>query len=389
MMNLGKRKLIIYIIAAFLAGSVFTGAAAFAVCKGALGYVGVSKDDYKAMSDTYEKYGKLEQLYKNIDTYYYKDINDEDLLNGAYKGLVSGLGDPYSSFMTADEYESWKASAVGEYSGAGITFSEDKNGNYVVVGVSKNSPAEKAGIKTGDYILEVDGKTYDDMELLANAIRGKEGTKVKIKYYSDSKEKEVTLKREKIAQESVEYKILSGNIGYIKLTSFIKSSYDNFKTALSELEKKNVKGLILDLRDNGGGLVNTCIEIADEFLDEGIVTYVEDKNKKRNEYKSEDGKTDLKTVTLVNENSASCSEILAAALKDNGIKIVGNKTFGKGVIQSTMELSDGSALKLTIMQYFSPKGNVINEKGVTPDYEIKNAENSSKDEQLEKAMSLF
>lgn len=389
MMNLGKRKLIIYIIAAFLAGSVFTGAAAFAVCKGALGYVGVSKDDYKAMSDTYEKYGKLEQLYKNIDTYYYKDINDEDLLNGAYKGLVSGLGDPYSSFMTADEYESWKASAVGEYSGAGITFSEDKNGNYVVVGVSKNSPAEKAGIKTGDYILEVDGKTYDDMELLANAIRGKEGTKVKIKYYSDSKEKEVTLKREKIAQESVEYKILSGNIGYIKLTSFIKSSYDDFKTALSELEKKNVKGLILDLRDNGGGLVNTCIEIADEFLDEGIVTYVEDKNKKRNEYKSEDGKTDLKTVTLVNENSASCSEILAAALKDNGIKIVGNKTFGKGVIQSTMELSDGSALKLTIMQYFSPKGNVINEKGVTPDYEIKNVENSSKDEQLEKAMSLF
>ena len=389
MMNLGKRKLIIYIIAAFLAGSVFTGAAAFAVCKGALGYVGVSKDDYKAMSDTYEKYGKLEQLYKNIDTYYYKDINDEDLLNGAYKGLVSGLGDPYSSFMTADEYESWKASAVGEYSGAGITFSEDKNGNYVVVGVSKNSPAEKAGIKTGDYILEVVGKTYDDMELLANAIRGKEGTKVKIKYYSDSKEKEVTLKREKIAQESVEYKILSGNIGYIKLTSFIKSSYDDFKTALSELEKKNVKGLILDLRDNGGGLVNTCIEIADEFLDEGIVTYVEDKNKKRNEYKSEDGKTDLKTVTLVNENSASCSEILAAALKDNGIKIVGNKTFGKGVIQSTMELSDGSALKLTIMQYFSPKGNVINEKGVTPDYEIKNAENSSKDEQLEKAMSLF
>ncbi len=389
MMNLGKRKLIIYIIAAFLAGSVFTGAVAFAVCKGALGYVGVSKDDYKAMSDTYEKYGKLEQLYKNIDTYYYKDINDEDLLNGAYKGLVSGLGDPYSSFMTADEYESWKASAVGEYSGAGITFSEDKNGNYVVVGVSKNSPAEKAGIKTGDYILEVDGKTYDDMELLANAIRGKEGTKVKIKYYSDSKEKEVTLKREKIAQESVEYKILSGNIGYIKLTSFIKSSYDDFKTALSELEKKNVKGLILDLRDNGGGLVNTCIEIADEFLDEGIVTYVEDKNKKRNEYKSEDGKTDLKTVTLVNENSASCSEILAAALKDNGIKIVGNKTFGKGVIQSTMELSDGSALKLTIMQYFSPKGNVINEKGVTPDYEIKNAENSSKDEQLEKAMSLF
>ena len=187
----------------------------------------------------------------------------------------------------------------------------------------------------------------------------------------------------------MEYKILSGNIGYIKLTSFIKSSYDDFKTALSELEKKNVKGLILDLRDNGGGLVNTCIEIADEFLDEGIVTYVEDKNKKRNEYKSEDGKTDLKTVTLVNENSASCSEILAAALKDNGIKIVGNKTFGKGVIQSTMELSDGSALKLTIMQYFSPKGNVINEKGVTPDYEIKNVENSSKDEQLEKAMSLF
>lgn len=389
MMKLGKKKLIAYVAAAFLAGSVFTGAAAFAVCKGALGYVGVSKDDYKAMSDTYEKYGKLEQLYDSIDTYYYKDIDKEALLDGAYKGLVSGLGDPYSSFMTKDEYESWKASAVGEYSGVGVTFSEDKNGNYVVVGVNKNSPAEKAGIKAGDYILEVDGKSYEDMEILANAIRGKEGSEVKIKYYSDNKEKEVTLKREKITQESVEYKVLDGNIGYIKLSSFIKSSYDDFKSALNQLEKKKVKGLILDLRDNGGGLVDTCIQIADEFLDEGIVTYVEDKNKKRNEYEAEDGKTSLKTVVLVNENSASCSEILAAALKDNGIKLVGSKTFGKGVIQSTMELSDGSALKLTIMQYFSPKGNVINGEGVSPDYQVESDENSKEDRQLNKAKSLL
>ena len=388
-MELTKKKLIAILVAAFLAGGVVTAGAGFAICKGALGYVSVSRDEYNSMKDTYERFGKVEQLYETINSSYYKDVDEQDVVDGACKGLVAGLGDPYSFYMTKEEYENWKASATGEYSGIGVTFSQDKNGNYVVVGVTRDSPAEKAGLKSGDYIVEVDGKTYDDMDVMARAIRGDAGTKVKVTYVRDNKKNEVSITREKIVEKSVEYKMLDGNIGYIKLSSFISSSAEDFSNALKDLEGKGAKGLILDLRDNGGGLVEQCIDIADEFLDEGVVTYVEDKNGKKQEYKSKDGKTDLKTVVLVNGNSASCSEILAGALKDNGCKLVGETTFGKGVIQSTAELKDGSALKLTIMQYFSPKGNAIQDKGVTPDYEVKNDENSKTDKQLQKAQSLF
>ena len=389
MKNLTKEKFIAILVAAFLVGGAVTAGGCLAVCKGALGYVSVSKSEYDEMKDTYNRFAKLEQLYETIDGSYYKDVDEIELVDGACKGLVEGLGDPYSSYMTEDEYENWKSSATGEYSGIGVTFSQDKNGNYVVVGVTKDSPAEKAGLKSGDYITKVDGKTYDDMDVMAKAIRGEAGTKVKLNYVRDGEEKEISITRGKIVEKSVEYKMLDGNIGYIKLSSFISSSADDFSEALKALEDKGAKGLILDLRDNGGGLVEQCIDIADEFLDEGVVTYVEDKNGKKQEYKATDGKTELTTVVLVNGNSASCSEILAGALKDNGCKLVGETTFGKGVIQSTAELDDGSALKLTIMQYFSPKGNAIQDKGITPDYEVKNSENSSTDKQLEKALGLF
>lgn len=388
-MELTKKKLIAILVAAFLAGGVITAGAGFAICKGALGYVSISKDEYDSMKDTYDRFGKVEQLYNTINSSYYKDVNEQDVVDGACKGLVAGLGDPYSSYMTKEEYENWKASATGEYSGIGVTFSQDKNGNYVIVGVTKDSPADKAGLKAGDYIVKVDGKSYDDMDVMAKAIRGDAGTKVKIDYVRDNKAGEVSVTRAKIVEKSVEYEMLDGGIGYIRLSSFITSSADDFSAALKDLESKGAKGLILDLRDNGGGLVDTCIDIADEFLDEGVVTYTEDKNGKKQEYKSKDGKTDLKTVVLVNGNSASCSEILAGALKDNGCKLVGEKTFGKGVIQSTAELKDGSALKLTIMQYFSPKGNAIQDKGISPDYEVKNPEDSKTDLQLQKAQSLF
>lgn len=388
MIGMKKKKFIIYLIVAFLVGALVTGAGAVIVAKGALGYVGVPKDEYKLMSETYRKYGKLEQLYQNMDRYYYKDVNEQDVLDGAYKGMVAGLGDPYSAYMNKKEYTAWKASATGEYSGIGVTFTADKANKFIIISVTKDSPAEKAGLKAGDQIIKVDGKTYEDMDIIADKMRGKAGTKVKVNYLRNGTEKEVEITRAKIVEKSVDYKMLDGGIGYVQLSSFITSSPDDFKAALTNLKAKGAKGIILDLRDNGGGLVNSCIEIADQFLDEGVVTYVEDKNKKRTEYESKDGNIGLKTVVLVNENSASCSEILAAALQDNGFKLVGQTTFGKGVIQSTMEMKDGSALKLTIMQYFSPKGNAIHNKGVKPDYEVKNGD-AKTDSQLEKAKSLF
>ena len=386
---MGKRKFILCLVAAFLVGAAVTGGVAAVVSGGAFGYVRVAKSDYDDMAEVYERYGKLNSLYDAVETSFYKDVDEEDMMEGAYKGLIAGLGDPYSSYMTEEEYETWKNTATGEYSGVGVTFTQDADGKFVIVSVEKDSPAEEAGLREGDIISAVDDKKYDDLDVIGNAIRGSEGTEIKITYLRDGKKNSVTMEREKIVQHSVEHEMLEGDIGYISISSFIESTGDDFAKALDDLEDRGAKGLILDLRDNGGGLVNSCIEVADEFLDEGVVVYVEDREGNRTDYDAEDGRTDLETVVLVNENSASASEILAAALQDNGIEIVGETTYGKGVIQSTVQLEDGSALKLTVMQYFSPDGNAINEKGVTPDRKVADDEDTGVDEQLEEALELF
>ena len=388
-MQVSKKRFITYLIIAFLVGAVVMGGMTTLIQKGLLGYVKLSKSDYDTMSETYERYAKLEELYEAAETSFYQEVDSQAMIDGACKGLIAGLEDPYSAYMTAEEYESWKVSATGEYSGIGVTFMQDDQGNYVIVSVQKDSPAEQAGLKEGDFILAADGKEYDDMELLASAMRGKEGTQVKVTYARDGEEDTVTIKREKISQQSVEYEMLDEDTGYIKISSFIEGTYEDFCQALQTIEKDGAANLVLDLRDNGGGLVDSCIEIADEFLDEGVAVYVEDRNGKRQDFETKDGKTDLKTVVLVNENSASASEILAAALQDHGMTIVGQTTFGKGVIQSTAELEDGSALKLTVMQYFSPKGNAIHEKGVKPDYQVKKDQDSKTDAQLQKALELL
>lgn len=374
-MQISRKKFIAVIVAAFLAGGVLTGGV-FALSSGQSGY---DKD----------KYAKLDEVYQQLDENYYKEADDEALIDGACKGLVEALGDPYSAYMTETEYKNWANTLQGEYFGIGVTFTEDKSGQFIVVSVQEDSPAVSAGIEAGDIILKADGKTYDSLDLMANAIKGKEGTEVEVTYQHDGEEKTVTLTRKKIEQHSVSSEMLDDKTAYINITSFISNTSDDFKAALEEVESAGADKLVLDLRDNGGGLLTSCIEVADEFLDEGVVVYVEGKDKKRSEYTAEDGKTDIETVVLVNENSASAAEILAAALQDNGFKLVGQTTFGKGVIQSTVEFDDGSALKLTIMQYFSPKGNVIHEKGVTPDYEITNPEDGKEDLQLEKALELL
>lgn len=388
-MEIKKKRLVIYVVAAFLAGAAVTGGACAAVFNGALGYVKVSKSQYDDMSEVYERYGKLDQLYDTITSSFYKEVDEDAMMEGAYKGLVAGLNDPYSSYMTAEEYETWVATATGEYSGVGITFTQDEDGNFVVVSVTDDSPAADAGIREGDIIKTVDGQEYSDLDVIGNAIRGEEGSEIEITYIRDGEEKSVTMTREKITQHSVEHRMFDGNIGYISISSFIETTGEDFSQALKELEEDGAQGLVLDLRDNGGGLVDACVQVADEFLDEGVVVYVEDRDGNRTDYDAKDGKTDLKTVVLVNENSASASEILAAALQDKGFEIVGQTTYGKGVIQSTAQLEDGSALKLTIMQYFSPDGNAINEKGVTPDHQVANEENSGEDAQLDEALSLF
>lgn len=203
------------------------------------------------------------------------------------------------------------------------------------------------------------------------------------------KKKEVKLVRDDIVLQSVTWEMLDDSIGYIKISSFLNNTGADFKDALQAVEQKNAKGLILDLRNNGGGLVDQSVDVADEFLDEGVVCYVEDKNGKTETYNAYDGKTNIPAVVLINESSASASEILAGALKDNGFEIVGTKSFGKGVIQTTIEMEDGSALKLTIMQYLSPDKHVIHEKGIKPTVKVEDKEKTEADEQLEKAEELL
>ena len=382
-MNMSRKKFIAVLAAVFVAGAVFSGLTS-SFFPGLPGRVSVPADEYRNMKATYENYGKLYEIQLAVEENFYQEIDEQDLIDGAAKGLMDALDDPYSVYLTKEEYEAWAASVTGNYSGIGVTFTQDTDGNYVIVAVEKDSPAEKAGLEPGDFMLEVDGKSYDNMDAMATAIRGEKGTSVKIMYQRDGKKDSVSIKRDDIVQHSVSHEMIDDDTGYIQISSFLESTGEDFIKALDAVEEEGAENLILDLRNNGGGLVSSCVTIADEFLDEGVIMYVEDKDGNRTEYNSEDGKTDLETVVLVNENSASASEILAGALKDNGFKIVGQNTFGKGVIQGTFEMKDGSALEITMRQYFSPEGNAIHKKGIAPDYEVEGEE-----EQLDKAIDLL
>ena len=228
------------------------------------------------------------------------------------------------------------------------------------------------------------------METVSAALKGKAGTKVRVTYDRDGKEREVTIKRAKIISQTVESKMLENRIGYMALSSFEEHTAEDFKKQLADLQKKGAKSLIIDLRDNGGGLVDSGTEIADVFLGEGTITYLQNRKGQKQYIKSDADKIQVPCVFLVNENTASTSEILAAAVKDDGTNpLVGTTTFGKGIVQSTQQRQDGSAVKLTTMQYFSPKGNAIHEKGVKPDYVVKNSKQSKEDKQLNKAIELL
>lgn len=382
-----KKRCILIGIIAFFGGVVITVGVGAAMMLGMGNFIFANKSDYKVMEEFYKEYQDLSAVDTAIDNYYYKDTSDVDRSEAACKAIVSQLGDKYSSYMTAKEYENFKASATGDYSGVGVTFAQDEDGNFVILSITEGSPAAKSELEIGDYILKVDGKSYKDQDVIATKIRGSKGTKVEITYQHKSKVKKVTLIRENIKIKSVKSKKLDDNTGYISIDQFISETASDFEKALDKLVSKGCDSVVVDLRDNGGGLVSEAVDIADLFIDSGVITYTEDRNGQRQEYKANNSKRDIKLVVLVNENSASSSEILAGALKDNGYKVVGEKTFGKGIIQQTMELDDGSAIKLTVAQYFSPKGNKVHKKGITPDYVVKNS--TSTDKQLNKALSIL
>ena len=319
---------------------------------------------------------KIYTLKQLINSEYVGEINEKDLINGAIKGYVEGIGDEYTEYFTKEEMEEFMTETEGNYVGIGIYMFQDTERNAVVVlSPIENSPAEKVGILPGDIITKVDGIEYtgEDFEKISSYIKGEEGTTVKLTILRDEKEIEFEVKRENIDIYPIESEILENNIGYINIASFDSECAKEFKEAYNKLNKNNLKGLIIDLRNNGGGIVEETLEIADYMLDkEDIILITKDKdgNEKIEKSKNKPNIT-VPIVVLVNENTASASEILAGALKENDkASIVGKTTYGKGLIQELISLSDGSGLKITTEEYYTPNRNKINKIGVTPDKEV-------------------
>ena len=383
-----KHSFIKYLIA-FIAGFAVCAGITAAMCIGiGGGPVMISNEVNNYYKELDERFSKVNSIYDTVMEDYYIEPDTADLEDGMCKGLMAGLGDPYSAYMTEEEYNTWLESVTGEFEGIGISFTTDEDGNYVIVSVFKGSPAEKAGLKEGDFILGADDKAYSTMDALSAAIKGKRGTKVTVNYERDGKVYDVEIVRDKIEEISVEGEMLDNNIGYIAISSFSEDTAEDFQAELERFENKNVKGLVIDLRNNGGGLVNVCSEIADMLLGECTIVSMEDRKGEESILTSDEEKTGIPYVILVNENSASASEILAAAVKDNTDNpLVGVTTFGKGIVQTSGQLNDGSALELTTMQYFSPDGKEIHKKGVEPDYIVENTD--TEDKQLDKAIELL
>ena len=394
-----KRNFMFLIIIAVLIGALVTGGgiAGFSLMTD---HVVISTADYKDYKALEQNYGKLDELRKMIETRYYIPVDSKKLEEGMYKGLFAGIGDPYSAYLTKEEYDELMISTTGEYQGIGVTIAPDSKGYINVVAPMDGSPAEEAGIKSGDKILSVNGVNFngETIDAAAAAMRGKVGTQVKLSVLRNTKTLAFDITRSKITMATVTAKTLDGNIGYIRISSFEENTAADFKEALQRFETAKVKGLVIDLRDNPGGLVNSAVEIADALLPAGVITYTENRKGEKNYYKSKAGETDLPYTVLVNSGSASSSEILTAAIKDyKGGAIIGTTTYGKGIIQEIDALKDGGATKLTVMQYFSPKGHIIHKVGIKPDYvvELKDSDyvdgvlQEKNDRQLQKAVELL
>ena len=346
---------------------------------------------------------ELNKYRKIIDKYYLGDVDEEKLKEGAIKGYIEGLGDKYSEYISKEDMEDYMADTTGNFVGIGIYMVQDTKSNKIMVlSPIKGGPAEKAGIQPGDYIISVDDVDYagDQMSVAANKIKGEAGTTVKIKILRDSETKEYELKREKITENPVEGKVLDNNIGYLEFSSFDDGTAEEFKNKYEELQKQGITSLIIDLRNNGGGIVKEALEIADYILNkDDVILYEVDKNDKETVEKStNDPIINMPIVVLTNGNTASSSEILAGALKDHGkATIVGEKTYGKGVIQQLLTLPDGSGLKITSEEYLTPNKTKINGIGIEPDEQIslpdtvKNVLNVEEkdDTQLQKAIETL
>ena len=386
------------LLAILLFGSIYIGKQVFQIFEAKKIAENAQAEDAELLNEYTA--AKVDVIEDTIKEYYLEDVDRSELENGIYTGLVNSLEDPYSVYYSAEELEELQMSTEGIYYGIGAYLSKAATDEYCVIsGVIENTPAEEAGLRADDIIYMVDGIEVAGMDIteVVSLIKGEEGTQVVLTLVREGESDylEIPVERRKIESPTVSTEMLENDIGYIEITEFDDVTEDQFAEALAECKGNGMKALILDLRSNPGGNLSTVCEICRMVLPKGMIVYTEDKYGNRDEYTC-DGLRQLQVpaVVLVNGYSASASEILAGAMKDHGIAtIMGTTTFGKGIVQRVISLSDGSAVKLTVSKYYTPNGNDIHEKGVEPDVEVEfDADayyNEGMDNQLQEAVKYL
>lgn len=383
------------------ASGVLTGVLVVALASGGVKFV--QQRQYNGVLSDSSHVQKIEYLEKMIDQEYLGEVDNDEMAEGAYAGLVYGLGDVYSRYYTADEYAQETASTDGAYAGIGVSIQKNKNGGVQIAECYEGGPGADAGLQTGDVITAINDTDVTDMELsdVVSLIRENKDKTIVLTVFRENEEKsrEISVDVTDVELPSVFGEMLDKKTGYIQITQFTGVTPQQYKDMFTELKDKGMERLVIDLRDNPGGLLTSVCDILREILPEGLIVYTEDKYGNREE-ETCDGKhqLDMPLAVLVNENSASASEIFAGAVQDHGVgTIVGTTTYGKGVVQELRQLSDGSAVKLTVSNYYTPNGNSINKVGIKPDVEVKLAsELLNKDEitheednQLQKALDVI
>jgi len=374
--KLEKKKLVRLLLIAACIGMIGFGLFFTIFCK-ATGRTLISSSQYNRLKKIAARYEKLDALREKMNTEGYFKVGREKQMNAIYKGLVKSLKDPYSEYLSKADLADFSEDMEGEYVGVGMSISKKKGEALEVVSPFIGSPAEKVGIKIKDRIIKVDGK--DILPLTANEtvklLKGKEGTKVDVEVVREGKKEPMkfTLTRAKIKLEMVESKMLENNIGYVSLLRFGNHVGAEVEKAIKDLQAKGMKGLILDLRSNPGGSLQEAQDISSLFVKEDLIVYLKYKNgQQRNYNRTSKNLGNFPLIVLTNKASASASEIVTGAIKDyKRGTIIGEKTFGKGIVQQVIPLRTEDAIKLTIAQYFTPKGNYIHEKGIEPDIEVK------------------
>jgi carboxyl-terminal processing protease len=319
---------------------------------------------------------KINQVKSLIDSYYIEPVENDVLIDGAIQGLANAVGDPYTTYMDAETYRDFMTQATGQYGGIGVVVTANPETNkIVVVSPIEGTPGEEAGLLPGDSIIRVNGEDVlaEDLDKAVNMMRGPENTELVITIEREGVDEpwDVPIMRAIVELDTIRYEILDNKIGYIRISMFDEKTSSDFNEALNNLYGENMESLIIDVRDNPGGALNQVVRIADYLISEGMIVYTEDREGNVDVLSANEGAVDMPLAILINEGSASASEILAGAVKDHGKGVlIGKKTFGKGLVQNVFDLGDDTAVKVTISEYFTPNGISINGKGIEPDIEV-------------------